>query len=171
MAIIEAVNGKTPSIGDGCWLAPDAVVVGEVGMGRDCSVWYTAVLRGDVGSITLGDEVNIQDGAIVHSTIGRSRVVLGNRVSVGHRAIVHGCTAEDDVLIGMGAIVMDNAHLERGSLIAAGAVVLEGTRAEAGSIWAGIPAREVKRLPVDEAIARNRKTAEGYVKYKGWYGG
>ncbi len=171
MAIIETVNGKTPTMGNGCWLAPDAVVVGEVIMGSNCSIWYTAVLRGDVGSITLGDDVNIQDGAIVHSTIGKSRVVMGNRVSVGHRAIVHGCTAEDDVLIGMGAIVMDNTHLERGSMVAAGAVVLEGSRVEAGTIWAGVPAREVKRRDVNEAIAQIRKTAEGYVKYKGWYRG
>ncbi len=158
-------------LGAGCWLAPDAILVGEVTLGTNCSVWYTAVLRGDVGSITLGDDVNIQDGAIVHSTFKKSTVVLGNRVSVGHRAIVHGCTAEDDVLIGMGAIVMDNAYLERGSIVAAGAVVLEGTKVESGTIWAGVPAREVKRRDVQEAIAQIRKTADAYVKYKEWYRG
>jgi carbonic anhydrase/acetyltransferase-like protein (isoleucine patch superfamily) len=169
MAIIKEVNGHHPIIGPHCWIAPDAVLTGEVTLGNRCSIWYTAVLRGDVGSIVLGDEVNIQDGAVLHSTINRSKVLLGHRVSVGHRAIVHGCTADDDVLIGMGAIVMDNAHLGRGALIAAGAVVLEGSQIAPGSIWAGVPAREVKRLTVDEAIARNRKTAAGYVKYMEWY--
>jgi len=163
------VQGKKPELGPGTWVAPGSVVAGEVRCGKDCSIWFGAVIRGDVGSITLGNEVNIQDGAILHSTLGKSKVVLGDRVSVGHRAIVHGCSAEEDVLIGMGAIVMDLAYLERGSTIAAGAVVLEGTRVLAGEIWAGVPARRVKQRPVEDAAQLNRKTAEHYLRYKAWY--
>lgn len=166
---IRPVKGLAPVIGEDSWVAPNATVVGDIRTGKECSIWYQAVLRGDVGPIRLGDQVNIQDGAVLHTTRGYSEVVLGDRVTVGHRAIVHGCTAEDDVLIGMGAIVMDKAYIERGALVAAGAVVLENTHIEAGSIYAGVPARCVKKRPVDEAVAVNRKTAEGYVEYKEWY--
>ena len=169
-ALICRVNGVEPVLGKGTWVAPNATLTGDIRTGADCSIWFQAVLRGDVGAIRLGDAVNIQDGVVVHATRGRSEVVLGNRVSVGHRALVHGCTAEDDVLIGMGATVMDNAHLERGALVAAGAVVLENTRVEAGCIYAGVPARCVKRRPVEEAVEANRKIAEGYLEYKEWYG-
>jgi carbonic anhydrase/acetyltransferase-like protein (isoleucine patch superfamily) len=167
--IIHAVNGMAPFIENDVWLAPNATIVGEVHIGARSSIWYQVVLRGDAGKIVLGNEVNIQDGSILHSTTGKSQVVLGNRVSVGHRAIVHGCTAEDDVLIGMGAIVMDNAYLERGSIVAAGAVVLENVRVESGWIWAGVPAKPVKKLSLEDALKMTQGTAAGYVKYKAWF--
>lgn len=167
--VVRSVNGAAPFIGEGSWLAPNATVVGEVHTGANCSIWYQAVLRGDVGPIRLGNDVNIQDGAVLHCTRNRSEVSLGDRVSVGHRAIVHGCTAEEDVLIGMGAIVMDWVYIEKGAIVAAGAVVLENTRIEAGSIWAGVPAKCVKRREPKEAININRRTAAGYVEYKEWY--
>ena len=169
--IIHGVNGMAPFIEDGVWIAPSATVVGDVHIGKNSSIWYQSVLRGDVGRILLGEECNIQDGSVLHSTTGKSRVTLGNRISVGHRAIVHGCTAEDDVLIGMGAIVMDNSYLESGSIVAAGAVVLEETRIESGWIWAGVPAKPVKKLEIEDAMKMIRGTAKGYVEYKGWFEG
>jgi carbonic anhydrase/acetyltransferase-like protein (isoleucine patch superfamily) len=169
MATVDSLNGHSPSIGKGTWIAPNATLVGDVVIGADCSIWYQAVLRGDVGSIEIGDQVNIQDGAVVHCTTGKSVVKLGDRVSVGHRAIVHGCTAESDVLIGMGAIVMDNAYLEKGSIVAAGAVVLENSRVRSGTIWAGVPAREVKRMDQGDAATEISKIAAGYTQYKEWY--
>jgi carbonic anhydrase/acetyltransferase-like protein (isoleucine patch superfamily) len=167
--IIESINGMAPFLGEHTWVAPNATIVGDVHLGAHCSVWYQAVLRGDVGKILIGDETNIQDGAVLHSTTGKSTIKLGNRVTVGHRAIVHGCIAEDDVLIGMGATVLDNAFLERGSIVAAGAVVLENTRVPSGTIWAGVPARQVKKMDVDKAISMMKEMAKGYVGYKDWY--
>lgn len=166
---IIPLNSHTPQLGPNTWVAPDANIIGEVRCGRDCSIWYGAVLRGDVGHIHLGDCTNVQDGAIIHATTGKSVTEIGNRVTIGHRAIVHGCTVEDDVLIGMGAIVLDNAYVERGAVIAAGAVVLENTRIPAGSTWAGVPARQVKSADPDVMAAAIRKSAEGYVRYKEWY--
>lgn len=168
-ADIRTVNGSAPFIGEKSWVAPNATITGEVHTGSECSVWFQAVIRGDVGRIRLGNRVNVQDGAVLHTTRNYSEVRLGDRVTVGHRAVVHGCTTEDDVLIGMGAIVLDKAYIERGAIVAAGAVVLENTRVEAGSIYAGVPARRVKSRPVEEAVAANRKTAEGYVEYMDWY--
>ena len=144
MALIKPVNGTSPVFGKNCYLAENCTVVGEVVMGDDCSVWFNAVVRGDVNSITIGNKVNIQDGAIIHCTYEKAKTVIGNNVSIGHHAIVHGCTLEDNVLIGMGAIVMDGAVIEKNSVVAAGAVVLENTRVESGSIYAGVPARKVK---------------------------
>ncbi len=167
--IIHTVNGLAPFLEEGVWVAPSATVVGDVHIGKNSSIWYQCVLRGDVGKILLGQDVNIQDGSVLHSTTGKSKVTLGDRVSVGHRAIVHGCTAENDVLIGMGAIVMDNAHLESGSIVAAGAVVLENTRVESGWIWAGVPAKPVKKLEMEDALRMIRGTASGYVEYKKWF--
>ena len=167
--IIHAVNGMAPFLEDDVWVAPNATIIGEVHIGARSSIWYQTVLRGDVGKIVLGNEVNIQDGCVVHSTTGKSQVILGNRVSVGHRAIVHGCTAEDDVLIGMGSIVMDNAYLERGSIVAAGAVVLENARVESGWIWAGVPAKPVKKVPLEVALRMIQGTSKGYVEYKKWF--
>ncbi len=169
MAEVRAVNGLAPFIGEGTWLAPSATVVGDVHIGEQCSVWYQAVVRGDAGAIIIGNSVNIQDGAILHCTTNKSTIRFGDRVTVGHRAIVHGCTAEDDVLIGMGAIVLDNAHLERGCIVAAGAVVLENTIVPAGTVWAGVPAVQVKVNNLEKAVAGMRQMAEGYVKYKEWY--
>src|SRR6187455_3675019 len=139
MAVILSVKNITPQYGDNCFLAPNATLCGDVIMGNDCSVWFNAVIRGDVNSIRIGNKVNIQDGAVIHCTYQRSKTIIGNNVSIGHNAIVHGCTVHDNVLIGMGAIVMDNAEVGSNSIIAAGAVVLEGTHIEPGTIYAGVP--------------------------------
>ncbi len=167
--IIEKVNGYAPFIGEHTWIAPNATIVGDVHLGEHCSVWYQAVLRGDVGKITIGDETNVQDAVVIHSTTDKSTVTIGNRVTIGHRAIIHGCTIEDEALIGMGAIVLDNAVVERGAIVAAGAVVLENAVVKSGTIWAGVPAREVKKLDPELSIEEMRKSAAGYVKYKEWY--
>src|ERR1700735_3948913 len=147
MALILPVEGKSPRFGKNCFLAPNATVVGDVEMGDECSIWFNAVVRGDVNSIHIGNKVNIQDGVVIHATYQKTKVHIGNDVSIGHNAIIHGCTIEDRVLVGMGAIVMDNAVVGRNSIIAAGAVVLEGTRIESGTIHGGIPARKTKDAP------------------------
>ena len=169
MALIKPVKGITPVFGRNCYLAENSTVVGEVIMGNDCSVWFNAVVRGDVNSITIGNKVNIQDGAIIHCTYEKAKTVIGNNVSVGHRAIVHGCTLEDNVLIGMGAIVMDNAVIEKNSVVAAGAVVLENTRVESGSIYAGVPAKKVKTLSPQHFKDLNERIANNYVMYADWF--
>jgi carbonic anhydrase/acetyltransferase-like protein (isoleucine patch superfamily) len=169
MALILPVNGKEPSFGQNCYLAENATVVGDVVMGDDCSVWFTAVVRGDVHYIRIGDKVNIQDGAIIHCTYQKCPTTIGNFVSIGHRAIVHGCTIEDNVLIGMGAIVMDNVVVKKNAIIAAGAVVLENTIVESGTIYAGTPARRVKDL--DEATFKNliERIGNNYIMYADWF--
>src|SRR5215217_6164231 len=144
--LVKSVNGKTPSIPEDCYVAENATIVGDVVFGRSCSVWFNAVVRGDVNSILIGNKVNIQDGAVIHCTYQKHATVIGNNVSIGHNAIVHGCTLHDNVLIGMGAIVMDNAVVHSNTIIAAGAVVLENTICEAGSIYAGVPAKKVKDI-------------------------
>lgn len=169
MPVILPVEGVSPIFGDNCFLAPNATVVGDVVTGNDCSVWFNAVVRGDVNSIRMGNKVNIQDGAIIHCTYQRSKTVIGNNVSIGHNAIVHGCTIHDDVLIGMGAIVMDNAEIGSNSIIAAGAVVLENTRVEAGSIYAGVPAKKVKNISPALINGEINRIADNYVKYAGWF--
>lgn len=167
MAIIRELKGVHPVIGERTFLAENAVLVGSVNTGTDCSIWYSAVLRGDVGPITLGDRVNIQDGAVLHATTDVSEVVIGNDVSVGHNAIVHGAVIGNDVLIGMGAVVMDNAVVPDGTIIAAGAVVLANAVLEPG-IWAGVPAKKVK--DASEAIqAKAHDNAMHYLDYKKWY--
>lgn len=167
-ALILPVQGKYPEIGPECYLADNATVVGDVTLGRNCTVWFNAVLRGDVNSIRIGDQTNIQDGAVIHCTYQKAATTIGSRVSVGHKAIVHGCTVEDDVLIGMGAIVMDQAVVGAGCIIAAGAVVLENTQCEPGYLYAGVPARKIK--PVSEAQrAGMKQTAANYVMYAGWF--
>ena len=138
-------------------------------IGDDCSIWFNAVVRGDVNSIKIGNKVNIQDGAVLHCTYEKTKVVIGNNVSIGHNALVHGCTLEDNVLIGMGAIVMDNCYVEKNALIAAGAVLLENTRVEAGSIYAGVPARKVKQLDEETFKDQNERIANNYVKYASWF--
>ncbi|GAA4000519.1 gamma carbonic anhydrase family protein [Hymenobacter fastidiosus] len=158
-----------PQLGPNCFVADNATIVGDVTLGTDCTVWFNAVIRGDVNSIRIGDQTNIQDGAVLHGTYQKAATTIGSRVSIGHRAIVHGCTVEDDVLIGMGAIVMDQAVVQRGCIVAAGAVVLENTVCEAGYLYAGIPARKIK--PVTEAQrATISRTADNYVLYAGWIG-
>ena len=167
MAIIKELNGVAPVIGERAFLAETATIIGTVTMGEDCSIWYGAVLRGDVGAIKIGDRVNIQDNAILHATYGQSECILGNDVSVGHGANVHGCIVGNDVIIGMGAIVMDNTVVPDGTIIAAGAVVPAGQKLEPG-IWAGIPARKIK--DGSEAIREKaHANATHYLTYKSWY--
>jgi carbonic anhydrase/acetyltransferase-like protein (isoleucine patch superfamily) len=169
MALIKKVRGKTPQMGKNCYLAENATIIGDVEMGDDCSVWFQAVIRGDVHSIKIGNRVNIQDGAIVHCTYQRAPTVIGNDVSIGHRAIVHGCTIHDHVLIGMGAMVMDHAVLPSYCLIAAGAVVLENSVLEPYSIYAGVPARKVKELSPAQLEDTIGRIAQNYIKYASWY--
>lgn len=176
MSLIIPCRNKTPKIGENCFVAPNATIIGDVEMGNDCSIWFNAVVRGDVNSIKIGNKVNIQDGAIVHCTYENldagqkgTKVVIGDNVSIGHNALVHGCTIEDNVLIGMGAIVMDNCYIEKNALIAAGAVVLENTRVEAGSIYAGVPAKKVKQLEEATFKNQNERIANNYVKYASWF--
>jgi carbonic anhydrase/acetyltransferase-like protein (isoleucine patch superfamily) len=168
MAIVKTVRGCTPLFGKNCFLADNSVVVGEVIMGDNCTVWFNAVVRGDVHSITIGNDTNIQDGAIIHCTYQKAKTVIGNKVSIAHNAIVHGCTVEDSVLIGMGAIVMDDAVIGTGSVIAAGAIILPGTKVEPGSIYAGVPARRVKDTG-EEMKAVIERTAKNYPMYAEWF--
>lgn len=169
MPVILPVNGIMPQIPEDCFVAPNATIVGDVVMGKDCSVWFNAVIRGDVNKIRLGNKVNIQDGACIHCTFEKTETILGNSVSVGHNAIVHGCVVEDNVLIGMGAIVMDNAHIGTGSIIAAGAVVLEGTIVPPGSIFAGVPAKKVKDVSPELMKGEVERIANNYLKYSSWF--
>jgi carbonic anhydrase/acetyltransferase-like protein (isoleucine patch superfamily) len=169
MALILPVEGVYPKMGNDCFLAPNATVVGDVIMGDECSVWFNAVIRGDVNSIRLGNKVNVQDGAVLHATYQKTKTIVGNNVSIGHNALVHGCTIHDDVLIGMGAIVMDNAVVHSNSIIAAGAVVLEGTIVQAGSIYAGVPAKKVKDISPELIKGEINRIANNYIKYSGWF--
>lgn len=169
MATILPVKGILPVFGNECFIAPNATIVGDVIIGDQCSVWFNAVLRGDVNAIRIGNKVNIQDGAIIHCTYEKTRAVVGNNVSIGHLAIVHGCTIEDNVLIGMGSIVMDNAVIGTDSIIAAGAVVLEGTIVEPGSIYAGVPAKKVKSISKELIEGEINRIANNYVTYSSWF--
>ena len=169
MPVILPVKGVSPGFGRNIFIAPNATIVGDVVMGDDCSIWFNAVVRGDVNSITMGNKVNVQDGAIIHCTYQKAKTMIGNNVSIGHNAIVHGCTLHDNVLIGMGAIVMDHAVVEENSLIAAGAVVLENTRVEAGSIYAGVPAVKIKSLTPEHFREMNERIANNYVMYAEWF--
>ncbi len=167
--IIRELNGKKPQYGEGCFFAETAVVIGDVEMGSGCSVWYNAVVRGDVHYIRMGNKVNIQDGAVIHCTYQKFPTNIGNNVSIGHNAIVHGCTVHDNVLIGMGAIVMDDCVVESNTIIAAGAVVTQGTRVVAGSIYAGIPAKKIKDISDELISGEIARLADNYVKYSSWY--
>ena len=169
MPYILPLRGFTPKLGENCFIAVNATIVGDVIMGNDCSIWFNAVVRGDVNSIIIGDKVNIQDGVCIHCTFEKTKTIIGNNVSIGHNAIVHGCTIEENVLVGMGAIIMDNAYIEKNALIAAGAVVLEGTRVEAGSIYAGVPAKKVKSLAPETFKDKNERIANNYIKYASWF--
>jgi carbonic anhydrase/acetyltransferase-like protein (isoleucine patch superfamily) len=168
-ALILPVKGVSPQIPESCFLAPNATVVGDVVMGEECSVWFNAVIRGDVNSIRIGNKVNIQDGACIHCTYEKTKTVIGDRVSIGHHALVHGCTLEDNVLIGMGAIVMDNSFVGTNTIIAAGAVVLENMQCESGSIYAGVPAKKVKDISQELIHGEINRIAENYVMYSGWF--
>jgi len=169
MPVILPVEGVYPEFGDNCYIAPNATIVGDVIMGNDCSVWFNAVIRGDVNSIRIGEKVNVQDGAVIHCTFKRTKAIIGNYVSIGHNAIVHGCTVHDNVLIGMGAIVMDNAVIHSNTIIAAGAVVLEGFICEEGSIYAGVPAKKVKNIDPQQIQGEINRIANNYVRYADWF--
>src|SRR5688572_6907561 len=169
MATIMHVDNVFPSFGSNCYLAPNATIVGDVIMGDDCSVWFNAVLRGDVNSIRMGNKVNVQDGAVIHCTYEKTKAIIGNNVSIGHNAIVHGCVIADDVLIGMGAIVMDNAQIGSNSIIAAGAVVLENTIVPPGTIFAGVPAKKVKDIGQEKISGEINRIANNYLMYSGWF--
>lgn len=169
MALILPVEGKFPGWGQRCFIAPNATIVGDVIMGDDCSIWFNAVVRGDVNSIRMGNKVNVQDGAVIHCTYQRTQALIGNEVSIGHNAIVHGCTLHDQVLVGMGAIVMDRAVVHSHTIIAAGAVVLEGTVCEAGSIYAGVPAKKVKAIDPAKIEGEIQRIANNYTGYAQWF--
>lgn len=156
-------------MGKDCFIAPNATIVGDVIMGDGCSVWFNAVIRGDVNSIRMGSKVNVQDGACIHCTYEKTKTIIGNSVSIGHNAIVHGCTVEDNVLIGMGAIVMDNVHIGSNTIIAAGAVVLENTQVEAGAIYAGVPAKKVKNISESLISGEIERIANNYNMYSSWF--
>jgi carbonic anhydrase/acetyltransferase-like protein (isoleucine patch superfamily) len=169
MMIIKAVNGKAPQIPADCYVAENATIVGDVTLGANCSVWFNAVIRGDVNQITIGNKVNVQDGAIIHCTYQKHPTVIGNNVSIGHNAIVHGCIVEDNVLIGMGAIVMDNCIIKSNSIIAAGAVVTQNTIVESGVIYAGVPAKKVKEINQSNFAGEIDRIATNYVMYSSWF--
>ncbi len=167
--ILKTINGNTPQIGEDCFIAENATIVGEVSMGKQCSIWFNAVLRGDVHFIKMGNKVNVQDGAVIHCTYKKSPTTIGNNVSIGHNAIVHGCTIHDDVLIGMGSIVMDDCVIESNSIIAAGAVVTKGTHVPAGTIFAGMPAKKIKDISTELSSGEIDRIATNYVKYSSWF--
>lgn len=169
MAVILPVKGISPTMGKDCFIAPNATIVGDVLMGDECSVWFNAVIRGDVNSIRMGNKVNVQDGAVIHCTYEKTKTVLGNNVSIGHNAIVHGCRIEDNVLIGMGAIVMDNCVIGSNTIIAAGAVVLENTVVPPGSIYAGVPAKKVKDISENLISGEIQRIANNYLMYSSWF--
>ncbi|HZK63633.1 MAG TPA: gamma carbonic anhydrase family protein [Puia sp.] len=169
MPVILPVKGISPVFGKNVYLAPNSTIVGDVVMGDDCSVWFNAVVRGDVNSIRIGNKVNIQDGCIIHCTYQKAKTVIGNNVSIGHNAIVHGCVLNDNVLVGMGSIIMDGAEVGSNSIIAAGAVVLENTKIEQGVIYGGVPARKIKDIPQDLIQGEIDRIANNYVQYADWF--
>jgi carbonic anhydrase/acetyltransferase-like protein (isoleucine patch superfamily) len=169
MPVILPVKGVYPKMGAQCFVAPNATIVGDVVLGDECSIWFNAVIRGDVNSIRIGNKVNIQDGAVIHCTYQKTKTIIGNNVSIGHHAIVHGCLVHDNVLIGMAAVVMDNVEIGSNSIIAAGAVVLEGTVVEPGVIYGGVPAQKIKDIPQDLISGQIDRIANNYTHYASWY--
>lgn len=169
MALIKEVRGFTPEIGDNTYLADNATIIGDVIIGKDCSIWFNAVLRGDVNSIRIGNRVNIQDGSVLHTLYQKSVVEIGDDVSIGHNVVIHGAKIENGALIGMGAIVLDHAVIGEGAIVAAGSVILSGTKVEPGSIYAGVPAKFVKKVDPDQAKEINQKIAKNYLMYSGWF--
>ncbi len=169
MALIKTLNGNTPNIGDNCFLAETATIIGEVTIGSNCSIWYSAVLRGDVHFIKIGNNTNIQDNATVHATYKKSPTTIGNNVTVAHGAIIHGCTIQDNVMIGMNAVVLDDAVVESNSIVAAGSVVTKGTTVESGTVYAGIPAKKIKNISPELLEGEILRIANAYEMYSGWY--
>ena len=169
MALVRELLGKTPKIGENTFLAETAVIIGDVEMGKDCSIWYNAVIRGDVHYIKLGNKVNVQDNVMLHCTYEKFPLVIGNNVSSGHNACVHGCTIHDNVLIGMSSVVMDNCVIESNSIVAAGSVVTQGTHIRAGELWGGVPAKKIKDVSQELISGEIDRIANNYVKYSSWY--
>lgn len=169
MALIKKVRGFSPQYGTNCFFAENATIVGDVTIGDDCSIWFNTVLRGDVNTITIGNKVNIQDGSCLHTLYQKSTITIGNNVSIGHNVVIHGATVKDNVLIGMGAIILDNAVIGENSIIAAGSVVLDGTVVEPGSIYAGVPAKFVKKVNTEQTKEMINKIANNYLMYASWY--
>ena len=167
--VLKTINGKSPQLGKDCFIAENATIVGDVVMGDECSVWFNAVLRGDVHFIKMGNRVNVQDGAVVHCTYQKSPTTIGNNVSIGHNAIVHGCTLHDNVLVGMGSIIMDDCVVESNSIIAAGAVLTKGTHVPSGSVFAGMPAKKIKEVGSDLSKGEIDRIAVNYVTYSSWF--
>jgi carbonic anhydrase/acetyltransferase-like protein (isoleucine patch superfamily) len=167
--LIKSVNGKSPSIPEDCYIAENATIVGDVTFGHSCSIWFNAVVRGDVNFISIGNKVNIQDGAVIHCTYLKHPTIIGNNVSIGHNAIVHGCTIHDNVLVGMGAIIMDGCVVESNSIIGAGSVVTQNTHVESGYIYAGIPAKKVKALNASDFAGEIDRISNNYVMYSSWF--
>lgn len=171
MALIKEVRGFIPQIGENTFLADNATIIGDVVMGRDCSIWFNAVLRGDVNSIRMGNRVNIQDGSVLHTLYQKSTIEIGDDVSVGHNVVIHGAKIENGALIGMGSVILDQAVIGEGAIVAAGSVVLSGTHVEPGSIYAGVPAKFVKKVEPEQAKEMNQKIARNYLMYSSWYKG
>jgi len=169
MAIIKSVRGFTPQFGENCYLSENAAVIGDVIIGNDCSIWFGAVLRGDVNSIRIGNKVNIQDGAVVHTLYEKSTAEIGNNVSLGHNVVVHGAKICDNVLIGIGAVILDHAVIGENSIIAAGSLIKAGTIVEPNSIYAGVPAKRVKDIDPEQTKEMIQKIADNYLMYAGWY--
>jgi carbonic anhydrase/acetyltransferase-like protein (isoleucine patch superfamily) len=169
MPVILPVKNIHPAFGDNCFIAPNATIVGDVIMGSDCSIWFNAVVRGDVNKIRIGNKVNIQDGAVIHCTYQKTETHIGKNVSIGHNAIVHGCKIADNVLVGMGAIIMDNCEIGSNCIIAAGAVVLENTKIEPGCIYAGVPAKKVKDISQELIHGEINRIADNYLMYSSWF--
>ncbi len=169
MALIKSVRGFTPQIGENIYLAENATIIGDVIIGDDCSIWYNTVLRGDVNSIRIGNRVNVQDGTVIHTLYQKSVTIIEDDVSIGHNAVIHGAKIKSGVLIGMGAIVLDHAVVGEGAIIAAGSVVLSGTQVEPGSIYAGVPAKFIKKVDPEQAKEMNQKIANNYIMYAGWF--
>ncbi|OEK09172.1 gamma carbonic anhydrase family protein [Flavivirga aquatica] len=169
MPIIKPVKGKLPQIPEDCFVAENATIVGDVSLGSQCSIWFSAVVRGDVNYIKIGNKVNIQDGVVIHGTYKTGPTTIGNNVSIGHNALVHGCTIHDNVLVGMGSIIMDGCVVESNSIVAAGAVVTKNTKIETGSVYAGVPAKKVKDISEELISGQINRIADNYIKYSGWF--
>ncbi len=169
MALIKSVRGFTPVFGKDCYLAENSTIVGDVIIGDNCSFWFNSVIRGDVNSIRIGNKVNVQDGSIIHCTYEKTKTIIGNNVSIGHHVIIHGATVHDNVLVGMGSIIMDNVVIKENSIIAAGAIVLEGTIVESGTIYGGVPAKKIKEIEKKHSREMIERIANNYIFYSDWY--
>ncbi len=169
MALIKSVRGFTPKIGENCYLADNCTIIGDVTIGKDCSIWFNAVLRGDVNPIKIGDRVNIQDGTIIHTLYQKSVVEIGNDVSIGHNVTLHGACVKNNALIGMGSTILDNAVVGEGAIVAAGALILANTIIEPNTLWAGVPAKFIKKVDDRQSKELNKKIANGYLMYSSWF--